>query len=131
VIEAKKKMAEGRERKKDCAAVSRKFPILQWTIKMIGGMGVWLHAHLPFTNEKFLCARRRISLSKNTRKPAMESHLNKEEERDQQSWHCTSYHLLPIFRYTIPQTTLSLDDGPPLFTRCLFSTNTRGKAMSQ
>jgi hypothetical protein len=26
-------------------------------------------AHLPFTNEKFLCARRRISFSKYTRKP--------------------------------------------------------------
>lgn len=28
-----------------------------------------LQAHLPFTNEKFLCARRRISPSKYTRKP--------------------------------------------------------------
>jgi hypothetical protein len=80
VIEEKRKMAEGRERKNDCAAASRKFPILDH--KDESRNRCMLRAHLPFTNEKFLCARRRISLSKYTRKPVMRSHMNKEEETE-------------------------------------------------
>ena len=37
--------------------------------KDISYIGCARQAHLPFTNEKFLCARRRISPSKYTRKP--------------------------------------------------------------
>lgn len=81
------------------------------------------------TNEKFLCARRRISLSKNTRKP-YDTSSKGGKRRPPQSVR-TSYSLLSVFGYASPQVTPAFDDSPPLFASGLFRIRTRGKAMCQ
>jgi len=93
-MEEKRKMADGSERKNDWAAASRKLPILEQN-----GSGpreldlVYAQqAHLPFTNEKFLCARRRISLSKYTRKPM--THQRKKEGEGEETC-CRSPQSVP------------------------------------
>jgi hypothetical protein len=87
-----------------------------------------VNPYLPLTNEKFLCARRRTSLSKNTRKPYDTS--SKGGKRPPQAVR-TSYSLLSVFGYASPQVASAFDDSPPLFASGLLRIRTRGKAMCQ
>lgn len=93
-----------------------------------------VRAHLPLTNEKFLWARFRTSLSKCTRNPST-TRLPAQtcSDKERRKWGGrTSNHLLAVPRDALPERTPPLDDVPPLVARLLVGAATvRGQTVGE